>query len=212
MKTLVVSRKYVNGATQAGRKATVIQTNKQSSLLMNKCKLQFAAIDFISRCASLETVIFDTVTIKTELFAKLGQALAAPRKGPTAGAGLRYIAFRSVPVGTNGLRALCPHLGKLTCLQRLELDKCSLDDASGTFLSSILKAQEAHFDQQYWNATLRLDPEEVELGLAEELLEVCAQGLVMLSVEGNAVGDVGLAPLVRTLRHNRWLLGELVVV
>ena len=218
VRTLIVSRKYVNGMSQS-RKATVIQTNKQSSLLMNKCKLQLAIVDFIAHCSSLEAVVFDSVSIRPDLFAKLGLALAARRQSSSSssssssGSGrppraeLLHLAFRSVPMGTSGLRAMCACIGKLG-MQRLELDQCGLDSDAGPYLASILKAQEARFDQQYWNATLRLDPDEVALGLAEDLLHVYSRGLVLLSVAGNALGDAGVAPLVKQLRGNNWLLGE----
>jgi len=142
VQTLVVSRKFVNGAMSAGRKATVIQTNKQSSLLMNKCKLQFAVVDFIAHCTSLQSITFDTVTLRPELFAKLGHAIVArssanPRQAKHGGnsnnAELLHLALRSVPVGAAGLRALCPHIGKLG-IQRLEMDKCGLGDDAGACL------------------------------------------------------------------------------
>jgi hypothetical protein len=122
IRTLVVSRKYVN-AMSVGRKATVIQTNKQSSLLMNKCKLQLALVDFIAHCSSLEAIIFDSVSLKPEIYGKLGNAMTNARK--IRAQALRHVAFRNVAMGTQGLRALTPCLGQLS-MQRLELDKVCL--------------------------------------------------------------------------------------
>jgi hypothetical protein len=108
---------------------------------MNKGKLQHAIIDFIAHSTSLDAILFDSVAFKPELYAKLGSALSN-RKGSE----LRTLTFRQVPLGTSGLRALCPHLGRLP-IQRLDLERCGLDDLSGPFIASLLKAQGARLDQ-----------------------------------------------------------------
>lgn len=200
VKTLVVSKKFVNGMS-SGRKATQLQTHKVSSLNMNKGKLQHAIIDFIAHSTSLDAILFDSVAFKPELYAKLGSALSN-RKGSE----LRTLTFRQVPLGTSGLRALGPHLGRLP-IQRLDLERCGLDDLSGPLIASLLKAQGARLDQLYWNSTLRLDPEVIESGLGEESLHVYSEGLVLLNLAGNDLSDAGVAPLAKQLLDNHWLMG-----
>lgn len=184
-----------------GRKSTQIQTAKQSSLQMNKCKLQYAIIDFIAHSMNLHTVVFDSVTLKPELFSKLGAALSSKK-----GADLKTLSFKSVALGCNGMRSLCAHIGK-SAMQVLEFEKCELGDDCGPFLASILKAQEARLDQLFWNSTLRMDPQEVDFGFAEESLFVYSEGMVLLNLSGNSLSDAGISQLTKVLKKNHWLLG-----
>lgn len=197
---LVVSRKVVPSTTPQ-RKSTTNQPLKPAALEMNKGKLQYAIVDFIARSHRLHSVVFDGITLKPELFAKLGQALSS-KKGD-----LRFLSFKNVPMRSAGLRALSSHIGR-SAVQQLVLERCQLDDGAGPYVSSILKAQEARLDQLYWNSTLRLDPEECEHGLNEQCLGVYSDGLVLLSLEGNAIGEAGLQAMTRSLETNHWLLGE----
>lgn len=184
------------------RKSTAIQTAKQAALQMNKGKLQHAIVDFIAKSHRLHSVVFDGVTLKSELFAKLGQALSS-KKGD-----LRLLSFKNMPMRSAGLRALSSHIGR-TAVQQLDLESCLLDDAAGPFVCSILKAQEARLDQLYWNSTLRLDPEECAHGFAEQSLGVYSDGLVLLNLAGNAIGEAGIEAITKSLETNHWLLGSL---
>lgn len=183
------------------RKSTVIQTTKESALQMNKGKLQHAIVEFIANSQRIDTIVFDGVTIKPEVFAKLGKAISS-KKGD-----LRFLSFKNVPMRAAGLRGLCTHIGR-TAVQRLDLERCALDDSASVFVCSILKAQEARLDQLYWNSTLRLDPEEIAHGFAEEALEVYSDGLVALNLSGNAIGNAGMVALTKQLENNHWLLGK----
>ena len=71
-----------------------------------------------------------------------------------------------------------------------------------------MQAQQNNLDSLYWNATLRVDPNQRgSLWNASEIDAVYRQGMVALSLYGNDIECKDVYILTRVLRNNQWLLG-----
>eukprot|EP00596_Hydrurales_sp_CCMP1899_P000353 CAMPEP_0119053064 /NCGR_PEP_ID=MMETSP1177-20130426/74171_1 /TAXON_ID=2985 /ORGANISM="Ochromonas sp, Strain CCMP1899" /LENGTH=941 /DNA_ID=CAMNT_0007032877 /DNA_START=124 /DNA_END=2949 /DNA_ORIENTATION=+ len=162
-------------------------------------KLLQAAATFIGKSLKLHTVILDSVKVRPDLLANLSSALSATKSV------VRWLSFKSCPIGNMGVKILAPHVSKMH-LQVLVFERCGLSDEACSYLSDILKSQEAMLDLLHWNTTLRMDVN-TAAKRTEETDRVHSQGLVALSVNGNSITEEGIGTLKRAIKSNFWVLG-----
>lgn len=115
---------------------------------------------------------------------------------------LRLLTIRHTNLKDDGLLVLTSSLAKCK-FQIISLDRCGLSDVSCNYLASIIKAQEAMMDTQYWNSTLRIDSSLDE----KEVAWPSYSGLQVISLVGNRITSTGIIRLAKHLRSNQWLLG-----
>lgn len=167
--------------------------------------LMRALIDFVHNAEALESITFDNLKLGAEMALQFGFALSNTKSA------IKVLTFQNCPLAGSGLRTLTPHISKLTTLNVLTLENCGLADDAIMYVASIIRANESHMDQLYWNSTLRMDSNEDGLtfpGLdTDELSNVYCSGLVMLDISRNQFSSACMTTLARIIKSNHWLLG-----
>lgn len=108
-----------------------------------------------------------------------------------------YVSFKGSALGDDGLAILGRVLATRTHLRALNLSHCALSDACFRDLVSVIRVHGVRRDGQLWCSSLRGQVPKV----------AACDGLQLLDVSSNALGDRTCEALCEALTHDKWLLG-----
>lgn len=118
-------------------------------------------------------------------------------KGLGQASAMSYVSFKGSALGDDGLAILGRVLATRTHLRALNLSHCALSDACFRDLVSVIRVHGVRRDGQLWCSSLRGQVPKV----------AACDGLQLLDVSSNALGDRTCEALCEALTHDKWLLG-----